>query len=177
MAESQTNIIDAIRQDIVNARTIVDSGLDLNDTIINGIWRHFSDVEIYVPLASMDLRPEERVNLAQGILQEMDEAMGKIREGYAKAASEEELESIHKGPLGQKVDSLFKELAGCYAEIINQEIPQLPENMKQVVAESLVAELAQRFDTTEDEIVNQVRHDSSLRMLFRRTGLNPDDLL
>jgi hypothetical protein len=176
LAEAETKVIDTIRQDVQNARAVIENGLDLNDTMINGIWRHFADVEILVPLASMELRSEEKLSLASGILQEMDEVLAKIREGYAKATTDEELTAIHKGALGMKVDSLWKELAGCYAELINDEIPDLPENMKKAVAESLVSELAHRFDTTEDEIVDRIKHDSTLRMMFRRTGINPDEI-
>lgn len=176
MADSETKVIDFIKQDIAIARAVIENGLDLNDTIINGVWRHFTDVEIFVPLASMDLRPEERINLAKGILEEMDEVLTQIRDGYKKAETEEDLKAIHRGPLGTKVDNLWKEFAGCYAELINAEIPQLPEHMKKVVAESLVSELAHRFDTTEDDIIERIQRDSTLRMMFRRTGINPDEI-
>jgi len=177
LAKSKTDIIDMIRVDIQNSRAALNYGLELNDTLINGVWRHFTDVEILVPLATMELHPDERKTLASNILEEMDNTMAEIRGEYAKAETSEEIDRIHNGPLGQKVDSLWKELAGCYAEIINEEIPQLPDHVKKIVAESLVAELANRFDTTEEEIVDRIQHDSALRMMFRRTGIDPDEVV
>lgn len=176
MAKSDIKLIDSIRQDINNARAVIAFGLDLNDTIINGIWRFFSDVEINVPLSVMPLEKNERIDLARGILDEMDETMLLIREAYEASRSDEEIDQIHRGPLAKKVDSLWKELAGCYAEIVNEEIPVLPEHLKKVVAESMVEELAARFDVSESDMLERIRQDSSLRMLFRRTGINPDDL-
>lgn len=176
MAKSDTKLIDDIRQDINNARAVIAFGLDLNDTIINGIWRYFSDVEINVPLSVMPLEKNERIELARGILDEMDEIMLQIRGLYESASSEEEIAKIHRGPLADKVDRLWKELAGCYAEIVNEEIPVLPEHLRKVVAESMVQELADRFDISESDMLEKIRHDSSLRMMFRRTGINPDEL-
>lgn len=177
MSEKQTKVIDEIRQDLNNARAALAFGLDLNDNLINGIWRFFTDVEINVPLAIMPLEKKERTDLARGILDEMDEIMAKIKDAYAQANDDAAIEKIHRGPLGLKVDSLWKELAGCYAEIVNNEIPQLPDHVKDAVAQSIVEELARNFDATEDEIMQRIRTDSSIRMLFRRTGINPDDII
>ncbi len=176
MAKQQSEIIREIRQNIQNGRAAIAYGLDLNDVLVNGIWRYFSDVEIYVPLQVMPMTADERKSLAGSILEEMDTTMSDIEKLFDSAASEEELDKISSGPLGRKVDNLWKELAGCYAEIINDEIPQLPESMKEAIAESMVEELAARYDTSREDIVRQIRKDSSLRMLFRRTGINPDEI-
>lgn len=177
MTKSDSNIIKEIRHNLQIGRATLEYGVDINDAVINGIWRYFSDVEIFVPLPVMPLEGKERMALAAIILQDMDETMLKIEKKFEKASSEKELDKISNGPLGERVDSLWKELAGCYAELINQEIPKLPEHVKEAVAESMVEELAARFETSPEDMIQQIRQDSTLRMLFRRTGLNPDEIV
>jgi hypothetical protein len=172
---SAPNSITPIRADLAVLGAVLDADVEVTDQVINGVWRWFQDIEIAVPLPVMDLTSDERRTLATTILIEMDDLFAGL-EDLCEGKSAKSQAAVAKTPEADRVNNLWKELAGCYAELVNDEIPELPESLRASIIESMLEDLADRFGITEDAVRTRVRTDSSLRMMLRMNGLNPDDL-
>ena len=89
------------------------------------------------------------------------------REGASKA-------ELTEGVEGQRVNGLFRELAGCWPDLVNGEVAELPEEVRAQVQASFIASAAEQMDVSEEEVRFQLRTNSSLRMSLRMNGLDPD---
>lgn len=170
MAENTTTII---RRDIQAFKAVVDANVSVTDAIVNSLWRWFGDVEIPVPLPVMPLSDEERIQITKDILGEMDESFARLEKIESHGAKSDDLRRHEDG---QQVDRLWRELAGVYAELVNEEVPSLPEEIKQQIQERIVSDLSEQFGVSEDEVLQQIRTDSSLRMRLRMAGISPDQI-
>lgn len=173
---STENIITVIRKDIKVAKAVANADLELTSGIINSIWKWFQDVEILVPLPIMEISEEERISLTKDILIEMDDQFMILEQKVAEAIGVGQDFDGPDSPEGRKVDALWKELAGCYASYINAEVPDLPEGIQRLVAETIVKEIADKYDLSEDDAVDKILSDSKLRMMLRMSGIDPDSL-
>lgn len=173
---STENIITVIRKDIKVAKAVANADLELTPAIVNSIWKWFQDVEILVPLDIMPISEEERISLTKDILVEMDEHFVILEQKVAEAIALGQEFDGPNSPEGKKVDALWKELAGCYASYINDEVPDLPEGIQRLVAETIVKEVADKYGISEDDAISKILNDSKLRMMLRMSGIDPDSL-
>lgn len=173
---SNDNIITVIRTDIKVAKAVANADLELTPAIINSIWKWFQDVEILVPLDIMPISSEERILLTKDILTEMDDNFIILEQKVQEALAKGEDFDGPSSPEGKKVDALWKELAGCYASVVNEEVPDLPESIKRIVAETFVTEVADKYDLSTEDAVDKILGDSKLRMMLRMSGIDPDFL-
>lgn len=175
MPESE-NYITYIRNDLAVFRAVLDAEVKPTAMVIESVWRWFRDIELIVPLGNMDLSDLERSDLASQIVEEMDTIFSKI-ETEVEGLSPEELYELRSSPSAEQVNSLWRELAGCYSEMINAAIPVIPLELKEVMESQMVASLAQQFQTDEDQVRFQVKTDGATRMMIRFAGLDPDRVL
>lgn len=168
--------ISVIRRDLRAVQAIVESGADLPDWALNAIWRWFFDQELRVPLPVMTMTEEERQSLALDILAEMDERFTAL-EKLSETMPSEERDDLNDTEDGQKVNSLWRELAGCYASIVNESVVVLSEEEAQEAYTHIIPVLIATSGITEDELLERIRYDGSTRMMLRRSGIDPDRLL
>jgi hypothetical protein len=170
------NSITPIRSDLAVLRAVLDAGVGVTDSVINGAWRWFQDVELPLPLPVMTLSVQEQRHLAKTVLSEMDALFASL-EKQCEGKSLKQQAAIAQTGEAERVNALWRELAGCYAELINDEVPQLPESARVRIQEAMIGELAERFEIGEDEARLKVRTDTTLRMMLRMSGLNPDEII
>lgn len=173
MSDSK-NTISEIRNDVAALALVQASGLTVTDAVFMGVWRWFRDVELVVPLPVLVTEPEERQSLAALITAEMDDVMSRLEPLFGVAETDEEKDVLAQSADGQALDNLFRELAGVYAELVNDEVPVLPAMLKEALQEGLIENLADRLDADEYEIRARLKTDSRLRMMVRMSGLDPD---
>lgn len=175
-AEDQDeNIIPAIRDDVAAFKALVGAGLTITDSVLNGLWRWFRDVELIMPLGVMGMSRDERTKLSLLILEEMDEQFA-VLERIWEQGSEEVRDGIGELPEAAKVNALWRELAGVYAELINAEMRVLPAEMRAAIEAEGLSALAENFHMDEESLRSHVKSDPALRMMIRMNGLDPDRL-
>lgn len=170
------NIITVIRKDVKIALLVAEAGMTLTSPIVKSLWHWFQDVEIAVPLPIMPITETEQINLSREILKEMDAHFTVLEKKANEAIANG---STFDGPAsneGRKVDALWKELAGCYAILINSEVPVLPPQMQEMVSSMIVEEMTRKYDISEDEARDRLRSEAHLRMMLRMSGVNPDNI-
>ncbi len=170
------NYITAIREDLAVFRAVLAAGIKPTSLVIESIWRWFHDIELIVPLGDMNLGAVERAELASQIVEEMDAVFAKL-ESQVELLAAEDLYDLRSGPEAEMVNNLWRELAGCYADMVNAVIPVLPTDLKEALEAEVVANLVQRFETDEDQVRFQVKTDGAIRMMIRLAGLDPDRAL
>ena len=169
------NVMTIIRKDIAVFRTVVSAQVEVTDTVLTGIWRWFGDVEINVPLPVMDLTEHKRRYLAANVLAELDDVFAQL-EVIAENQADDDDTDLSQTPLGQQADALWKELAGCYASLVNEEIPALSSEDQEEIGRQMVSSIARGMGVDEDDAFKIIRKDSKLRMMLRMAGVNPDTL-
>lgn len=170
------NIITVIRKDVKIALLVAEAGITLTSPILKSLWHWFQDVEIAVPLPIMPITEEEQISLSRDILREMDAHFAVLEANAEEAITNGTTFDGPASPEGKKVDALWKELAGCYSSLINEEVPIIPPQMQEMVASMIVEELTRKYDISEDEARHRLRTESNLRMMLRMSGVNPDNI-
>lgn len=173
---SAENIITVIRKDVKIALLASEAGLTLTPSLVKSLWHWFQDVEIAVPLPIMPITEQEQISLSTDILREMDGLFAILEEKAEVALKSGEVLDGPSSPEGKKVDALWKELAGCYASIVNEEVPVLPLQMQEMVGSMIVEEISRKYNISEDEARDKLRSESHLRMMLRIAGVNPDNI-
>lgn len=166
------NMISKIRNDIAVLKLIIENNAPVTESAIKGLWQWFPDVELVLPLPVMPLSAEQRKEISVNILEDMDAAFAVIEVKF-----DELVEADRKGvelPEETQVNNLWRELAGCYAEQINAEVPQLPEEIKESMGRGLYETLINGFGGDEDILLQKLKTDTTLRMMIRMAGLDPD---
>lgn len=169
------NIITTIRRDVQVAKAVINADLTLTPTILRSLWAWFQDIEVAVPLPVMPITEAEQISISRDILNEMDEQFVILEQRVAEALEADADFDGPASPEGKKVDSLWKELAGCYASDINKEVPILPAHMHEAIAGAIINEVSRRYDISEEDARHKVRSEPHLRMMVRMSGLNPDE--
>lgn len=169
------NMISKIRKDLAVLRLVIENDLPVTDSTIKGLWQWFPDVELVLPLPIMPLTDEQRKEVSINILNDMDEAFAHIEKNFSELveADEKGIETKEE----TLVNNLWRELAGCYAETINAEVPQLPEEIKETLGRGMYETLVNGFGGDEDMLSYKLQNDSTLRMMIRMAGLDPDLLI
>ena len=168
------NMITAIRKDVAVLRAVLQADVEPTPPVIHGMWRWFFDVELALPLPVMPLSETERGAIALDAVNEMDEVFAVLEAKWAAAKSTEERNALQSGPEGQAVNALWREFAGCYAEMLNEDIPEIPAEEAEEVYEQAVNAWADQAGIDPAEIMDKLRNDSMFRMQLRRQGLDPD---
>jgi hypothetical protein len=171
--------IQAVRKDVAVFRACVSSGVEINDNVLNGLWRAYIDVDVPLPLKPFtdwvqgkDGQLGERDKLVLNILEEMDTGLAKIEEVAKK--SDFNPEEMSKSPEAQAVNALWRELVGCYAELANREIQEVPDEYKEEIIRGIIENLTQGMGMTLHEAKNEFKVNNSLRLSLRKSGINPD---
>jgi hypothetical protein len=170
------NIITTIRKDVKVAKAVLNADLALTPAILRSLWAWFQDIEVAVPLPIMPITETEQISISRDILNEMDEEFIILEQKVAEALATDSDFDGPASPEGKKVDTLWKELAGCYASDINKEVPILPEHMHEMIANAIVDEVSHRYEISEEDARYKLRSEPSLRMMVRMSGLNPDNI-
>jgi hypothetical protein len=168
--------ISQIRTDLKAFRAVAESGVEVPDWALNAIWRWFFDQELRLPLPVMPLSSEERRDLSLEILDEMDSRFVAL-EKAADTMSPEEQSDLNTSEDGMKANALWRELAGCYAHVINQSVVVLSEEEAEMAYSHIIPTLMATVGISEEELYDRIRNDGSTRMMLRRSGIDPDKLL
>lgn len=172
---STPNTITPILNDVRTMRAVIDAGVPVNDMVLRGVWRSFFDVELNLPLPVMPLSKSERNNLAKDIIHEMEARFGELEE-LAEGLDEEAQFALGSTDEAKRINSLWRELAGVYAEQVNEQVPVIPAALKEIITARLISDMAEKFGVDEDDIRKKIRTESTLRMMLRMQGINPDEL-
>lgn len=163
-------MIAAAHADIRVMKAVVDADVEMTPAVVNAVWKWFQDVELMVPLPVMDMSDKMRLSLVKDILAEMDEAFTRLDQRSQDNGPAE----MQAYPEVALVDSLWRELAGCYADIVNAQITVLTPEEQEQAYEGALRYLQMTSDLDETEVLRQIKTDPALRMMLRRNGLDPD---
>jgi hypothetical protein len=163
-------MIERIRDDLRVLRVLADNNISPTDAALSGLWRHFGDIELVLPLPVMSLTPSRQHALSRAILAEMDAAFIRLAEVEAQFG-----EAPTTGSLADVVNQMWREYAGTWAEVINAGMVHIPTEIRPQVAAQLLADLRAAFG--DEDAATRLREDTTLRMSIRRSGLDPDALL
>lgn len=168
------NIISEIRADIHVFRAVVEANVPPTDIVLNGVWRWYLDVELYLPLPVMDLTDGERRRYAVDILNEMDSIFANEMQPTYDSLDTDGKNAMFRSASADRVNSLWKELAGTYAYLVNRSVVVLDDETRADAEAHAVELLSASSGMDEDEIRDRIRHDSQMRLMLRRSGLDPD---
>jgi len=139
--------------------------LPITRSVAASVWGWFGDVEFSLPIPEMPIGDSERTRLVLEICDDMIDTARHV------AALRPTLEaSPETAPLHQRLDVLWRELAGALAPVLNA---TLPEPTAEEEYPRAITQLAAGF--TQEEWQNHLK-DPSVRMSLRRLGLDPDKL-
>lgn len=172
---SPENSITPILRDIRVMRAVVDAGVPVSDMVIRGVWRSFFDIELNLPLPVMALTGPERQRLAREIIHEMEALFTELEE-LAEGLDDEAQFALSGIEEAKRINSLWRELAGVYADQVNDQVPVIPPALKEMITARIVADMADKFGVDEDDLRAKIRTESTLRMMLRMQGINPDEL-
>lgn len=176
MSAEENNLFDLTIKDLKVAKAVLDTAdTDMTLGVMNSVWRWFQDVDLALPLPVMPLKDDERRGIAVEIVNEMLQLIPRIAKIKATSFSEEEWRDRSKNEITQ-LDALWKEFAGCFADLLNSEIPTLPEEAKAEAQQGFVAGFSEAFHLSEEEVRKLVKTDPAMRLMLRRAGLNPDEI-
>lgn len=173
---SGPNFVTPIRQDVAVLQAVLEVGVPVTDMVIRGVWRWFQDVELRVPLPVMALGEEERSTLALSITREMDEVFARI-EKVGEGLPPEQQHTLTEGPDAEAVNSLWRELAGCFADLVNRDVVEIPDEYREQAHEQAFESLCAQTGWSEDSLREHLRGDSQFRMMLRMAGFDPDRII
>lgn len=169
---SERSAIDASRTDLAVLRAVLQAGVPVTAPVFQGLWRWYQDVELNVPLPVMDLDEETRSTLALTILEEMDEILARL--SVREAAGEVSPDDLSTTPEAAAANALWRELAGCYVDLVNAEVRVLDDTQRAIAQAHIVEGLSTAMGLDEDEVRQHLRTDATLRMMLRMAGIDPD---
>ena len=192
MGDMDTDYFKKTKDDFSVLKFLMENDGPVTLPVIEEVFSHFYDVELPLPLPVMDLSDDERKGLSVSIMDEMLETLEKIVEAVNQAEAEEDVEEDDEEgseekiylsdicpELTEELDNLWRELAGCFAAEINSTIqkPFTQPQEEEDFYEKLLPNLADDLDITEDEALSMVQNNSSLRLMLRRNGIDPDRII
>jgi len=167
---SDVNPVSKARDDLRVLKVLVENDGPITSTTLSAVWRWFLDVEIPLPIPAMPLSDEERLMFARSITEEMDEVFAEL-EQHADAGLD-----VTEGEPVERINALWRELAGCYADTLNSSVPQLPDERKREMEANAVRLVAMSTGLDEDEAAEHIRTDPVTRTMLRRSGIEPDNV-
>lgn len=151
----------------------IKQGVPVTPAVLDAAWGWFGDVEIILPIPEMGLAEEQRNALAAQVIDDIIVEFGKAAAKWEDAPDETPVKEIAPDEV-EKIDSLWRELAGCFAPVLNEMVPEVPDPLRERICSTMVENMAESFEVGEDEVREALRSDSSLRMSLRRQGIDPD---
>jgi hypothetical protein len=162
-----------IKKDLTVLETLVKNNVEPTDSVINAIWRWFIDVELILPLPIMEFSEEERTKYALEIIEDLQKHFS-ILETKFSVMNDEEQKELSRSEDAQIVNSLWRELAGMYATVINGEVAVLDEDEQEAAHAHAVEMLSHSSGMDEEEIRDRIKYDPTMRLMLRKSGLDPD---
>lgn len=182
--EKDINPFSGVVDDLTVLRIVLADDGPVTDVVINGIFRWFVDVELELPLPVMQLGDKQRKALAHTIVEEMIENFAeatRLINEFGLDKFNEEVETLSEVAPDQvkNLDNLWRELAGCYSQLLNKSVPKLEMSQQEEdeLYSGFISKMAGDLDISEDEARDVVRNDSAFRLMLRRQGINPDRIL
>lgn len=166
------SVVSQAREDVRVFQAVVAAGAPVTDAVMHGLWQWFLDVELMLPLPVMDLNERERTRYASEILAEIDRILALMEASPLPPQNPTEA-AIYADRAGD-VDKLWRELAGVYAPIVNRSVMVLTDEQREYAHERVIPAICDSSGIDEDEARERVRHDPSLRLMLRRSGIDPD---
>jgi hypothetical protein len=160
------------RDDSIVLATMAAVDGPITSSIIEGLESWFGDVEVKYPIAEMVFADGERLNLLNGVAEELAEFFD---EAY-KQCDEEGLDDELFAKLATNVDPLWREITGLLAPELNRrfERQRIPEDHVSEVSNAIKESLTQGDDEEGMSVSERLIKDRSLRTHLRRIGLDPD---
>lgn len=171
------DVLDMMRKsqnDFSTFKRIVQANVAVNETLLNTVGHWFENVEIKYPIAEMLLSGEEQIEIAGDVAGEMaaivEAAIGEIEGG------------IHEENVlawaSVKLHSLWRELAGVYAPVLNEHFARVASRAdgEEVLASinRMVTIMAKVNGEDEDVIRERMRSDEAIRAKLWQMGVDPD---
>jgi len=162
------------QNDFATFKNIVQSRVTVNETLLDTVGHWFENVEIKYPIAEMPLSGEEKIELAGAMAGEMAAIVeAAISEIEAGGAEDDVLRQT-----SEKLDTLWRELAGVYAPVLNERFKRVADraDADEVLASinRMVYVMAKMSGETEDTIRERMRTDEAIRAKLRQMGVDPD---
>ena len=167
---SESNPVSKARDDLRVLKILVENDGPVTSTTLSAVWRWFLDVEIPLPLPAMPLTDKQRLTLTRAITSEMDDVFAELEQQAETGGNVTEGEPV------DRINALWRELAGCYADILNASLPQLPEEQKREMEANAVRLVAMSTGMDEEEAAEHIRTDPVTRTMLRRSGIEPDNV-
>jgi hypothetical protein len=162
------------QNDFATFKSIVQANVTVNETLLDTVGHWFENVEIKYPIAEMPLSGEEKVKLAGAVAGEMTAIV-------EAAISEIEAGGVEDDVLrrtSEKLDTLWRELAGVYAPVLNERFKRVADraDADEVLASinRMVSVMAKMSGEDEDIIRERMRTDEAIRAKLRQMGVDPD---
>lgn len=143
--------------------------------VLDAVADWFEDVEISYPIAEMAFEGNERRKLVHTVANELLEFFA-VSVNRAESQGGE-LSDADFAVLAERVDPLWRELAGAFAIELNERFNdnRVPAEHSQSYLKHLVERFAEdQGEEAAAEFRDAIRNDSRLRAQLRRMGLDPD---
>lgn len=169
---SHTNPVTLARQDLQVLKILVDNDGPITTPTLAAVWKWFLDVEIPLPIPVLPLSENERRTFARSITSEMDEVFAQLEQEADHSGGI----TTTSGPQVDRINTLWRELAGCFAETLNATVPQLPEEQKREMEANAVRLVAMSTGMDEEDAAEHIKSDPVTRTMLRRSGIEPDNV-
>lgn len=172
------DILDNTNHDLKALQAVLTAGINPTDMVLNGVWRHFLDVELPLPLPVMEMTDDERRRYANDIITEMLTVLDALDTAFPRPRhTYEQIQAISASSLAANLNNLWRELAGVFGPLVNEAVQILPPEIKTFIESTVLEGLMSAFDMTEEEARDRVKNDPMLRLSLRRAGVDPDAVL
>jgi len=162
-----------VTDDLAVMKAVIMTETKMTSTVVNMVWRWFPDVELILPIPDMGIVGDEWKRLTETIVDEMIFTFDKAGVLWEANPDVEDVTEVAPEEV-LILDSLWRELAGCFAVLINEDIPQIPEVMAVEIYENAVEQLASAYEMDPEEVREAALNNVSFRTMLRRQGLDPD---
>jgi len=172
-------LLDMMRKsqsDFSTFKSIIQAKIDVNETLLDTVANWFENVEIKYPICEMPLTDEERTEIAGNVCGEMTAAVEVAIKEIESGRDEEEV----MPKVSSKLDSLWRELAGVYAPILNARFQRVATEVdaEEVLANirQMVTMMATMSGDDEESVRARMRKDEAIRAKLRKLGIDPDTI-
>jgi hypothetical protein len=169
--------VEAVRQRVRVFKAVMDAEVPVTAAVFEDLWHAFYGVELVVPLPVMKLSEQERFSISSTILGEMNDLLVELGDQTVGWPHEEQAEALENSPTAEKLEGLWRQIAGAHADMINERCDTIPEDEYVDERDSLVEYLMESEEMGLDEFRERLSKDKEMRMFVRRCGLDPDRIL
>lgn len=148
----------------------------LTQSVIGGIEKWFSNVEVVYPIMEVDFDAAEKAKLIQDVTDEMIELLSATYlHRVTNVLTQKDYDAFCV-----KLDSLWRELTGCIASELNELFKSRAVPAESVEdATRMIKEVMSQAAGSEEEaeaFLKEAKADPFTRTNLRRIGINPDSL-